>query len=60
MRILLVLITLMALNTDSLAQKKFDFDETVLISKDKQIYSYKYMAIDGQNSKYFVGLLKGV
>nr|MBP6314197.1 T9SS type A sorting domain-containing protein [Chitinophagaceae bacterium] len=49
----------MALNTDSLAQKKFDFDETVLISKDKQIYSYKYMAIDGQNSKYFVGLFKG-
>lgn len=40
------------------AQKKFDFDTTVIVGKDKQIYQQRQIEIDSNKNIYVASFLK--
>ena len=42
-----------------LSQKKFDFDKTILVGKESEVYSERQIIIDEDNNKYLVSFFKG-
>lgn len=59
MRILFLHICFMLFAHNMLSQKKFDFDKTVLVGKENEVYSQRQIIIDKDNNKYLVSFFKG-